>query len=522
VVARRIELDSQFAAGLVVETRPRQGDHALVKQLIDTIGRASIAVVGDFFLDEYVNCRVKGVSPEMPVLRVVAGSTSRAPGAAGNLAANFQALGARVSCVGIIGDDDRGASIVSSLTDLGIDTRGLVRSKELETTTVTRFTTGTNNKQHHHLRVDSGGQKPPEEKVLDEMLARLRHVVADVQAVFIADYDESLEHSLLSDENIRAILSICRETGVMVFGTSRSRPSVLAGVDALLCNEGEAALLGITGLAVPDSETEADARTATAKFGIKTLCITRGSAGAFCVSENRSFPLAPRQSRQVDPCGAGDSFAAAFSLSLVAGAKIDEAGGLATLAGGLAVERSGTVPISTSDLLLGLAPSSKGRAKFVPLTELVDRLPDLRAGRRVVFTNGCFDVFHSGHVQFLRQARDLGDLLIVALNSDRSTEANKGPGRPVIPASERVEIVSGLESVDIVTIFDELTPVGIIDALEPDILVKGGNYSVEDVVGKALVESKGGEVVVIPESGSFATSDFMIAVSSASPGTRDS
>jgi D-beta-D-heptose 7-phosphate kinase/D-beta-D-heptose 1-phosphate adenosyltransferase len=492
-----------------------------VKQLIDTIRRASIAVVGDFFLDEYVNCRVKGVSPEMPVLRVVAGATRRAPGAAGNLAANFQALGTRVSCVGILGDDDRGASIISGLADLGIDTHGIVRSGSVETTTITRFTTGTNLKKHHHLRVDSGGQTAPDERALDEMFMKIRDLATDVQAVFVADYDESLGHPLLSDEDIRRLLSICREAGVMTFGTSRSRPSILAGVDVLLCNEDEATLLGIAGLGVPGSEAEASARTAAAKLGIDTLCITRGSSPAFCVSENRSFSITPRQSSHVDPCGAGDSFAAAFTLGLVAGAKVDEAGELAALAGGLAVERDGTVPVSTSDLLLGLAPTPTGRAKFVPLTELIDRLPALRAGRRVVFTNGCFDVFHSGHVQFLRQARQLGDLLIVALNSDRSTEANKGPGRPVIPASERIEIVSGLESVDIVTIFDELTPVSIIDALQPDVLVKGGNYSVEDVVGKSLVEARGGEVVVIPESGSYATSDFMIAVSSASPGTRD-
>jgi D-beta-D-heptose 7-phosphate kinase/D-beta-D-heptose 1-phosphate adenosyltransferase len=494
-------------------------DRTPVKQLIDTLARASIAVVGDFFLDEYVSCTVKGVSPEMPVLRVVAGSTTRAPGAAGNLAANFQALGARVSCVGILGEDDHGGSVVSGLADLGIDTRGLIQSPSLDTTTITRFTTGTYGKAHHHLRVDSGGQASPDKKALDEMLARLRDVATDVQAVFIADYDESLGHPLLREEDIRTIISICREAGVMIFATSRSRPSILAGVDVLLCNEDEAAQLGIPDLS--GSEAEAIARAAAAKLGIDTLCVTRGSSGAFCVSGKSSLSLTSRQSTEIDPCGAGDSFAAAFTLGLVSGATLDEAGGLATLAGGLAVERSGTVPVSTSDLLLGLMPTPKGRAKFVPLGELVDRLPELRVGRRVVFTNGCFDVFHSGHVQFLRQARELGDLLIVALNSDRSTEANKGPGRPVIPASERVEIVSGLESVDIVTIFDELTPVGIIDSLEPDVLVKGGNYSVEDVVGKSLVETRGGEVVVIPESGSFATKDFMIAVSSASPGTRE-
>ncbi len=488
-----------------------------MRALIDAIQRTSIAVVGDFFLDEYISCDVMGVSPEMPVLRLIAGNSTKAPGAAGNLAANFQALGARVSCVGLIGQDADSTTIESELMRMGIDTRGLVQDPQLETRNITRFVSGRRGQEHHHLRVDRGTASTPSSNARDALFDRLRQVASDVQAVFIADYDESSERPLLESDDLQTAIRICRNAGVMVFGTSRGRMAALAGADVLLCNRIEATQLGIRDPHSFDSE----ANSACERFSVSTLCVTRGTAGASALSNGKLFQFAARRSNEVDPCGAGDSFAAAFALSLVAGGGVDEAGSLAALAGGLAVERSGTSPVSRSDLLVGLAPSARPQAKFIPIGELIDRFPEMRAGRRVVFTNGCFDVFHSGHVQFLRQAKELGDLLVVALNSDRSTEANKGPGRPVIPAQERIEIVSGLESVDVVTLFDELTPIGIISALRPDVLVKGGDYTPEDVVGKSLVEEHGGQVLVIPESGSYATKDFIRAVSSASPGVRE-
>lgn len=498
---------------------------------LDAMAGLRVVVLGDFFLDEYVECRLVGVSPEMPVPRLERGDACRRPGAAGNLAAGLAALGARVTALGVVGDDAAGDRVSEALRVAGVDVESLVREPGRPTPTVTRFTTPAAGGPRHYLRVD----RVPREEPSRDSLARLSHALgealADAALVFVADYDEAggagspgAAGGVVRTEVLQRVREAAAKSGARLFGTSRLRPGALSGFEVVIGNQREVGLLGVA----PEASA-AEARAVLEEHELAALCVTCGAEGAQWLDAEGWRRFAPRPSVEVDPCGAGDSFAAALALALASGAGVDEAGRLAAAAGGLAVERAGTEVVDAARLRRPPAspaspPPRAGAAvarKLRTLDALGAELAPLRAaGGRVVFTNGCFDVFHPGHLRLLREARALGDCLVVALNSDRSTAANKGPGRPVIAEPERVEMLAGLEAVDYVTVFDELTPVHAIARLRPDVLVKGGNYRPDEVVGRALVEEQGGEVVIVPQRGGFDTGAFMAAVSRASDGHR--
>jgi D-beta-D-heptose 7-phosphate kinase/D-beta-D-heptose 1-phosphate adenosyltransferase len=487
-------------------------------ELVEAFPRSPVAVVGDFYLDEYVHGSTMGISPEMPVLRIVDEGTQHVSGAAGNVAANFAALGAPVTAFGVVGVDPNGDRLLAELREQGVAVSDLVRDPARVTGTFTRIVARVaGGGDHHLLRLDRDNPRPPSAATLDDLATRVAARLGDLRALYLADYDETDGRGgLLSPAFVARVVREARARGVLVAGSSRRHVAELAGVDHLFCNLSEARGLGLPS----EDRLEAWAAGARRQYGLQCLCVTLGDAGLLCSTAEEVFRVSALPTVAVDACGAGDSLAAAFVLAALAGASPREAAAIGTRAASIVVQKPGTVPVAARELGRPLDPGAAGGSKLRTREELIELLGAVRGSRKIVFTNGCFDLFHAGHIALLRAARSCGDLLVVGINSDRSTRANKGEGRPVLPEEDRIQILSALECVDHVVVFDELTPIRLIRDVAPDVLVKGGDYTVDEVIGKDLVEAAGGRVVVIPYESKWTTKSLIRSVKAASDGTR--
>jgi D-beta-D-heptose 7-phosphate kinase/D-beta-D-heptose 1-phosphate adenosyltransferase len=489
-----------------------------LQEIIKRFANHEVVVFGDYYLDQYISGTILGVSPEMPVLRIVENAVEQVPGAAGNVAANFASLGAKVHAFGIIGSDREGADLINKLHGFRVDTSHLLPDPARQTGTFTRIASENDDGSlHHHIRLDREYVQPPSPKLLKQLLDGIQQIGAHANCIYLADYDESHgQNGVLSQEVVKDIRGSFRRTGTVLAGSSRKKSRIFQNIDLVFCNQKEAMLL----LPQPPDALESLGKAALAGIGCRSLCITCGSKGALFVADDE-ISAAPVYKRNVaDPCGGGDAFASAFALSRVSGADIREALEIASHAAGLAVTKKGTAPISDSELLFELQYGISGGPKLKSADDLQKSLEGLRQHKRIVFTNGYFDLFHSGHVHLLQEAKKCGDLLIVAINSDRSTRENKGEGRPVLSARDRIQILLALGFVDFVTIFDELTPINCIRKIRPHLVIKGGNYKKDEVIGKDIVESYGGEVRVIPYNGEIRTLNLINMIKDASDGMR--
>jgi D-beta-D-heptose 7-phosphate kinase/D-beta-D-heptose 1-phosphate adenosyltransferase len=467
-----------------------------------------VAVFGDFCLDRYVRTSVVGMSPEFPVPRVLEQDSTDTPGAAGNLAVNFFLLGAEVHTFGVAGPDPDFPALKAALA--GMATEGLIPVEGGKTTVLARYVVGEPGSPGHHLlRVDRHApfRMSPAEREL--LLDRFAAKAAGCDVVFFSDYDETGHgERFVSPELIAGVRARLGAHRPILAGSSRRWASEMAGLDLLFLNRHEAGslagdpeFLDVEGQPVP-----AALQRLRTRLQVGAVVVTCGASGAYVVNADRvehhpSWPVTV-----VDVCGAGDSFAAAYALAAAAGGSVQEALRLGTLAGASAVTRPGTAPVSPADLDAverTVRRDQEGRApgKLRTLPELLERVPSAQRGTpgapRVVFTNGCYDLLHAGHIHFLRQARALGDVLVVALNSDASVTHTKGPGRPLISELDRADIMAALEFVDHVVIFDDLTPLRLIEQVRPDVLVKGGGMALGDIVGADVVQSYGGIVHVL-------------------------
>ena len=484
--------------------------------LLDRFKKQKVIVLGDFYLDSYVQTKIAGISPEKPVLRIVEERTEHAPGAAGNLAVNLAALGAEVVAIGVIGSDRAGELLVSKLNEYAIDTSCLIASADRVTGTFTRYLADTGTESHHLIRVDRENDNRIPQDVLQRLNDCISRELESAKGLFIADYDESPNSTgLFGSGIISKAIEQAHDRGVFSVGTSRLNAGRLSRLTYLICNQKEATQIGMTSL----NELENFSREIVERLALTGICITLGEDGAFGYTRSHKIRSTVSQNRvAVDTCGAGDTFASAFLLSMLSDGSLDESMTLATHSASIAVTKSGTQPVNALEIETSWRA---GCGKVLSADQLPVQLDIIRLNRRMVFTNGYFDLFHSGHVQFLQEARKLGDLLIVGINSDRSTQANKGPGRPLLKEQERIAILTELQCVDYVTVFDELTPINLIKTLKPDVLVKGGNYTENEVVGRDLIKSIGGRIVIIPYKGTVTTNSLMGSIKNASAGLRN-
>lgn len=461
-------------------------DLSNLQTLLARLSGARVLCVGDVMVDRFVYGDVTRVSPEAPIPVLARSREIVMLGAAGNVARNVAALGGEVSLIGLVGGDAEGHEAMRLVgADTGVE-GFLLTDPSRPTTLKTRFVSG----GQQLLRVDLEESRPAEGDVEQRLIRTIRDVAPGCGVILLSDYGKGV----VTD----AVISAVREAGVMVIVDSKARSFRRYGaVDMIKPNAAELAFA--TGLPTgTNTEIEAALAHALSLCEAKAILVTRAAKGISLGVRGepvRHFPGVPRE--VFDASGAGDTTIAALGLALASGARIEDAITFAMLASGVAVTKAGTAVVTPEELTEAsitahLAPAE---AKIATPQRLADEVARWRAkGLRVGFTNGCFDILHRGHVAYLNQARTWCDRLIVGLNSDRSVKALKGEGRPVNDLESRALVLAGLACVDLVAPFDEDTPLKLIEAARPDVLIKGADYSEDQVVGAAQVRSWGGEV----------------------------
>ena len=457
----------------------------------DSFIGTKILCVGDVMLDVFVYGAVDRISPEapIPVLRVE--RETEMLGGAGNVAANLASLGAAARFVSVVGDDPAGAKIRSLLAEqIGSDA-GLVVETGRQTTIKTRFL-GANQQL---LRAD----RETSTEISAVAHAAITRAVADqngAAAVILSDYGKGV----LSEAVIARAIEVARASRCAVIvdpkGTDYAR---YRGASVVTPNRKE--LAGATGMSVnTDVEVAAAGKHVIESCGIDAVIATRGEHGMSVITAGAPPTHLPAQAREVfDVSGAGDTVVASLALALGSGLPLVEAARVANLAAGIVVGKVGTAVVRTSELRAALHQQEwlAGEAKVAALYDATERVERWRRhGLRVGFTNGVFDLLHPGHIAVLRQSRAACDRLVVGINSDASVKRLKGPSRPVQTEASRAAVLASLEMVDLVVIFTDDTPLAAIQRLRPDVLVKGADYTIDQVVGADVVQSYGGRVVL--------------------------
>ncbi len=457
-----------------------------------------VVVVGDLMLDRYVFGDAERISPEapVPVLRVV--QREDRVGGAGSVVLNVQSLTAQAVCLGIVGRDRFGQRVRELLAAAGADTSGILEVDDRPTITKTRLVgLAEHRHQQQILRVDDELVRPIDRQTAQRLCEHFAAALPRADVVCLEDYAKGL----LADGVCQRLISLAREAGKpVVVDPGRTRGwERYRGATLLTPNRAE--LEHAVGYALSNDEVASAAATLTRELELTAMVVTLGRDGAMLVRPDgypQGFPTRPRA--VYDNTGAGDAVLAMIAVAIAAGATLEEAVQLANVAGGLEVSKFGCVPIRREEVEAELRSAhDSSRRKVRPLDELLAELAARRQrGETVVFTNGCFDLLHPGHVELLERARALGSLLVVGLNSDASVRAqNKGDDRPVRCEQDRARMLAALEAVDYVVLFDEPSVAPLIERIRPDVLVKGGDYQPHEVVGHEIVRGYGGRVVVL-------------------------
>lgn len=445
---------------------------------------ATVLTVGDAILDRYWHGSTNRISAEAPIPIVDVTESEDRLGGAANVALNVAALGAHAQLVAVVGHDDSAVILADKLDSAGIE-HFLVRDEGYATITKLRIVS----RQQQLLRADF-------ERIVDidveKLVPSMEQALATTDVVVLSDYDKG---ALASPQRLIA-LARAADKPVLVDPKFKDF-SAYAGATILKPNriEFEKAVGGFRN----EAELVAKSRRMIENLGLQALLITRHSEGMTLVQRDKPEIHLPARAREVyDVSGAGDTVIAVLAAALAAGETLADAIGLATYAAGIVVGRSGTASVSGPELRLEVANAVGLGNGIMSREHLVTAVEEARLrGEKIVFTNGCFDILHAGHVDYLTEAREYGDRLIVAVNDDASVTRLKGAGRPINSIDRRMTMLAGLSAVDWVVAFAEDTPEGLLEVVRPDVLVKGGDYGIDQVVGADIVRGYGGDVKVL-------------------------
>jgi D-beta-D-heptose 7-phosphate kinase/D-beta-D-heptose 1-phosphate adenosyltransferase len=449
-------------------------------------------VIGDLMLDEYLWGKTDRISPEAPVQVVDVMREDLRLGGAGNVVNNLVALGCKVSVCSVIGADDNGALLMQTFTGMGVDNDGLFEDPERRTGKKTRVMAA----HQQIVRIDRESKDALDSSFEVRIIGWLKENASNFNVLVVSDYLKGV----LTPAVIAAIVTLGNELKIpVVVDPKGSDYSKYRGATILTPNRKEAEQA--SGVSIVD---ETSLNLAAAKLlsalDLSALLITRSEAGMSLFRADRDPLHIPTVAREVyDVTGAGDTVLAVLSLGLAAGLSFDDSAQLANTAAGIVVGKLGTSTLKPAEILEEVGRDHRDSDKKIKnLDVLAEIISDEKArGKKIVFTNGCFDLLHVGHVKYLQKARSFGDLLILGLNSDASIKRLKGDKRPLIGEEERAHILAALDCIDYVVVFDEDTPLNLIAALKPSILVKGGDYTLDGVVGREIVEAGGGRVELV-------------------------
>lgn len=446
---------------------------------------ARVLVAGDVMLDRYWHGATSRISPEAPVPVVRVDNAEDSPGGAGNVALNIAALGAAATLVGLVGTDEAGIELETRLKAAGVLCDF---SRVPGKPTITKLRVVSRHQQLIRLDFEERFSAEEAASLNGRVAARLK----DCHVMIVSDYDKG------ALANVSELIAAARQAGIRVLVDPKGRDfSRYRGATLLTPNLHE--FEQVMGPCGSEEELAEKGRALIRELDLEALLITRGEHGMSLIREQEPELHIPARARDVfDVTGAGDTVISVLATALAAGAALPEAVALSNIAAGLVVSRVGTVAISGPELRREVQRDSGSDRGVMTREQLVLAVADARAnGEKIVFTNGCFDIIHAGHVGYLADARRCGDRLIVAINDDDSVRRLKGEGRPINPVERRMAVLSGLESVDWVVAFAEDTPEALLADIKPDCLVKGGDYGVGQVVGADIVEGYGGEVKVL-------------------------
>ncbi|MCQ4321280.1 bifunctional D-glycero-beta-D-manno-heptose-7-phosphate kinase/D-glycero-beta-D-manno-heptose 1-phosphate adenylyltransferase HldE [Stutzerimonas stutzeri] len=455
-----------------------------MKLTMPRFDQAPVLVVGDVMLDRYWHGATSRISPEAPVPVVRVEQHEDRPGGAANVALNLAALGAPAFLVGVTGEDEAAASLADSLGAVGVTTRF---QRIAGQPTIVKLRVMSRHQQL--LRVDF--EEPFRTDA--EALARETEALLDqVRVLVLSDYGKG------ALKNHQALIQAARKRNIPVLADPKGKDfSIYRGASLITPNLSE--FEAIVGRCQDENELVAKGLKLLGDLDLGALLVTRGEHGMTLLRPGHPALHLPARAREVfDVTGAGDTVISTLAGALAAGEDLPQAVALANLAAGIVVGKLGTAAISAPELRRAVQREQGSERGVLGLEQLLLAIEDARAhGEKIVFTNGCFDILHAGHVSYLEQARAQGDRLIVAVNDDGSVSRLKGPGRPINSVDRRMAVLAGLGAVDWVVCFAEDTPEKLLAQVKPDVLVKGGDYGVDQVVGADLVAAYGGVVKVL-------------------------
>jgi D-beta-D-heptose 7-phosphate kinase/D-beta-D-heptose 1-phosphate adenosyltransferase len=478
--------------------------HSILNLLEGGFSQIKVLVVGDIMLDRYILGEVERISPEAPVPVIRHAQRYERPGGAANVAMNLVGLGCQSFLAGFWGADGEKAELAALLDKAGVDMVGVVTGS-LPTISKTRFV----GRQQQLLRLDIESRDAYPEAEVQRLIERTVELAGKVHAVILSDYAKGALTAAVCERVIRAARAakvpvladpktpdFAKYTGATTVCPNLQELSVATRISSHRTEE----MLGV-------------ARELIAEHDIAFLTVTMSEKGIRVVGPGTAMYHSPARAREVfDVSGAGDTVIATLAASMAGRLQLHTAVELANLAAGIVVGKVGTVPIARHELIAALTPSSglNSGEKVLDLERAKVRVAEWRAsGETIVFTNGCFDLLHVGHITLLEDCRKFGSKLVLGLNTDASVNRLKGPSRPIVGERERARVMSALAAVDAVVLFDEETPLELIRALKPNVLVKGGDYTIETVVGHEEVIAGGGRVEIVPTVEGFSTTNLV-------------
>lgn len=444
-----------------------------------------VLIVGDVMLDRYWHGSSHRVSPEAPVPIVNVALEEERPGGAGNVAVNIAALGGRVSLVGVVGNDPAGHQLKARLNAAGIFSELQISQSK---PTITKLRVMSRHQQL--LRMDFEETFSPEDS--NELDSKIAPVLPHCDILVLSDYAKG------TLQDCQALINKAKAQGIPVLVDPKGGDFTrYSGASLLTPNIAE--FEAVVGKCDSERDLVSKGLALITQLNIAALLVTRGEMGMTLIRPGQQAIHLPARAREVyDVTGAGDTVIAVLAAVLAAGQSLPEAVVLANMAAGIVVGKLGAATVNAAEMRRAINKEYSTARGVVTEEQLMFAIEEARAnGERIVFTNGCFDIIHAGHVGYLEEARKQGDRLIVALNSDASVRRLKGQGRPINPIDRRLAVLAGLESVDWVVSFEEDTPERLLRRIKPDVLVKGGDYRADQIIGGTIVKANGGEVKVL-------------------------
>ena len=469
----------------------------MMKVDIPTFNQASVLVVGDIMLDRYWYGPTQRISPEAPVPVVKISQDEDRPGGAANVALNIASMGGKVTLAGITGDDEAANTLTDNLNAMNIACNF---DRHSSIPTITKLRVLSRNQQLIRLDFEESLAQINKER----LLAQVSEQVAKHDVLLLSDYNKGT----LSD--VQALIAIAKQQNVPVLVDPKGHDfSRYQGADVLTPNMSE--FEAVVGACVDEAEIVSKGQALLIQLDLQALLVTRSEQGMTLIRRDHEEFHLPTQAKEVyDVTGAGDTVIATLALAIAANADYPQASALANIAAGIVVGKLGTSTVSEAELNHQIASGQESGFGVVSEGQLKIAVELAKArGEKIVMTNGCFDILHAGHVSYLTHAATLGTRLIVAVNDDASVKRLKGSGRPVNAVDRRMAVLSGLGAVDWVVPFSEDTPQRLIANILPDILVKGGDYTVDQIAGGSEVLAAGGEVKVLNFEEGISTTEII-------------